>query len=216
MNRLQDQGRVYACECTRRDTASLALPLDGGCPGKCRRAKLAFQAGENALRIQTPEAPLVFWDRIKGWTERSLHSLSGDFILYRRDKIYAYHLATVVDDQQLGITDVVRGEDLLDSTPQQIFLQQALGYEPPSYSHTPLMISPDGRKLSKSDGAPPVDRHQGGRIIQYLLQNIGLPPPKSLEGAASHELVAWAILSWNIDILKDSKALVVSDNTIPA
>ncbi|MEN9681779.1 MAG: hypothetical protein RLZZ627_1672 [Pseudomonadota bacterium] len=209
------QGLLYACECTRRETAHLVTPKDGSCPGQCQKARLTFRPGENALRIQTPEPPLVFHDRIKGWTERSLRSLCGDFILFRRDKIYAYHLATVVDDHHLGITHVVRGEDLLDSTPQQIFLQHVLGYQTPIYTHTPLMISPDGRKLSKSQGAPPVDPDQSGRVIGSLLKQLGLPPSKAMEGASPQDLLAWAIPQWNPSNLKGISPLVIHDNTIP-
>lgn len=216
LDTLLDQGRLYACQCSRRETASPSRSKDGSCPGHCRMAKLPFEPGEHGLRIMTPKHPLVFCDRIKGWTERSLHALTGDFILFRRDKIYAYHLATVVDDHHLGITHVVRGEDLLDSTPQQLFLQQALEYKIPVYAHTPLMISPDGRKLSKSAGAPPVASEQGARVIHYLLQHLGLFPPKALKGATAHELVAWATPLWNIERLKGTSTLVISDNTIPA
>ena len=215
LDRLLDQGHLYACQCTRRETATRRLHQDGSCPGHCKRAKLRFIPGEHALRVIIPKAPMVFCDRLKGWTERSLHALSGDFILFRRDRIYAYHLATVVDDQHLGITQVVRGEDLLDSTPQQIFLQQLLGYTTPIYTHTPLMISPDGRKLSKSEGAPPVASEQGGRVIAYLLRHLGLPPPKSLETASARELVAWAIQHWHLALLKDTPARVIHENMLP-
>lgn len=212
---IMTQGRVYACECSRRDTATLSIHKDGSCPGQCHKKWLSFRPGEHALRIKTPETPLIFFDRIKGWTERSLRSLSGDFILFRRDKIYAYHLATVVDDRHLGITHVVRGEDLLDSTPQQIFLQQTLGYPSPIYTHTPLMVSPDGRKLSKSEGASPVDPIQGGRVIRYLLKHLGLPLPENLEGAQPHELLAWALPQWSIGVLNRTSPLVIHDNKIP-
>jgi len=118
---LQRLGLLYACECTRRESAQLAESRDGSCPGRCQKAHLAFRPGKTALRIQVPEITLGFFDRIKGWTEKPLSSLSGDFILFRRDEIFAYHLATVVDDHHLGITHVVRGEDLLDSTPSKFF-----------------------------------------------------------------------------------------------
>lgn len=213
---LLDQGRLYACQCTRREKALPTPSKDGACPGRCRLAKLSFRPGEHGLRIKTPEAPVSFRDRIKGLTERSLRAGSGDFVLFRRDKIYAYHLATVVDEHHMGITHVVRGEDLLDATAQQIFLQQVLEYETPLYAHTPLMISPDGRKLSKSEGAPPVLPEQGARVIHFLLPYLGLLLPKSLEGGSAHELVAWAVQHWNIDRLKGTSAVVINENTIPA
>ena len=215
LDTLLKQDLVYPCECTRRDTAQLAPSKDGSCPGQCQKAKITFRPGETALRIQTPAAPLVFYDRIKGWTERSLFALSGDFILYRRDRIYAYHLATVVDDHHLGISHVVRGEDLLDSTPQQIFLQRALGYRSPIYTHTPLMISPDGRKLSKSQGAAPVDAYQAGRVIFSLLRHLGLPPPKTLIGASPQDLLSWAIPQWNPCSLQNASPIVINENSIP-
>lgn len=178
--------------------------------------KRDFQPGEQALRIEVPELPIGFQDRIKGWTEKSLRSISGDFILFRRDKIYAYHLATVVDDHALGITHVVRGEDLIDATHQQIFLQNTLSFVSPQYAHTPLMMTSDGRKLSKSQGAPPVDPHHGGRVISYLLKYLGLPPPTDLTGAPSHEVLAWAISQWTLDKVKGIGAIVINDNTLPS
>lgn len=216
LDRLHAKGLIYACECTRRNTAVMPLPADGACPGQCRTAALAFRSGEHALRVQVPHQSIAFYDTIKGWTERSLPALCGDFILFRRDKIYAYHLATVVDDHDLGITHIVRGEDLLESTPQQIFLQQALGFESPAYTHTPLMISPDGRKLSKSQGAPPANQDQGGRVIEYLLRHLGLPPPPALIGAAPSELLNWAIPLWNPDALQGASAIVIEQNQIPS
>jgi glutamyl-Q tRNA(Asp) synthetase len=216
LDTLQDQGRIYACECTRRETTQLHASRDGSCPGQCRTAGHVFRAGENALRIRTPDSPWVFCDRIKGRIERSPHALSGDFILFRRDNVYAYHLATVVDDHRAGITHVVRGQDLLDSTPQQIFLQQALGYSTPIYTHTPLMITPDGRKLSKSEGAPPLDPDQGGRVIRYLLKQLGIEATEPLTGMSPKELLGWAIPQWNLGALQGAPSLVIEDNRIPA
>jgi glutamyl-Q tRNA(Asp) synthetase len=213
---LRSQDLLYACDCSRRILTDAAPSTEGSCPGRCRERSLPFHAGLTAWRIQAPSEPIRFRDRIKGDIQTFLRPTSGDFILYRRDQIHAYHLATVIDDDETGITDVVRGEDLLDATPQQIFLHEALSLPVPNYAHTPLLIRPDGRKLSKSEGAPPTQKEQSGIVLAYLMRCLGLPPPKTILGGAPEDLLEWAIEAWDLNTIRHIGTLIVEDNTIPS
>jgi glutamyl-Q tRNA(Asp) synthetase len=148
------QGHTYWCNCTRREIAdwSLGLAVDGAhvYPGTCRAAGLA--AGR-ALRIRTGAEQIRFTDRLQGEQSQVLGRDVGDFVLYRADGMHAYQLAVVVDDAAQGVTDVVRGADLLDSTPRQICLQRLLGLPTPRYLHVPAAVNDAGEKLSKQTGA---------------------------------------------------------------
>ena len=148
--------QCYACGCTRREIAdsSLALAADGAriYPGSCR-AGLAAGRSARAVRVRTEAAPIEFIDRVQGPQRQSLERDVGDFVLLRADGQFAYQLAVVVDDALQGVTDVVRGADLLGSTARQIHLQRLLGIPTPRYLHVPVALSAAGGKLSKQTGA---------------------------------------------------------------
>jgi glutamyl-Q tRNA(Asp) synthetase len=150
---------TYWCGCTRREIAdsSLGLAADGAqiYPGTCR-AGLAPGKTQRAQRLATGPAPIEYLDRVQGRQQQVLEADVGDFVLYRADGQFAYQLAVVVDDAAQGITDVVRGADLLDSTPRQIYLQRLLGCATPRYLHVPAAVNAVGEKLSKQTGAAPV------------------------------------------------------------
>lgn len=149
LDRLRESGLAFACRCSRSDLAA-----SGGVHVACVEHPSGLQA---AWRLRVPERELAFVDQIRGQYRQSLHADTGDFVLRRSDGYWAYQLAVVVDDAEQGITEVVRGADLLDSTPRQIFLQQCLGLPMPAYAHLPLLLDADGAKLSKSLAAAPVD-----------------------------------------------------------
>src|SRR3954471_12094067 len=148
--------RTYACGCTRREIAdsSLGLAADGAqiYPGTCRGG-LSEGKAARAIRVRTGGASVQFEDRVQGLCRQDVEREVGDFVLLRADGQFAYQLAVVVDDAQQGITDVVRGGDLLDSTARQIYLQQRLGYSQPRYLHVPVAMNAAGEKLSKQTGA---------------------------------------------------------------
>ena len=156
LERLRD--RTYWCSCSRREIAdsSLGMAADGAqiYPGTCRGG-VAPGKTPRALRLKAAGA-VEFIDRVQGRQTQILERDVGDFVLERADGQFAYQLAVVVDDAAQGITDVVRGADLLDSTPRQIYLQQVLGYPTPRYLHVPAAVNAAGEKLSKQTGASPV------------------------------------------------------------
>jgi len=150
LDRLLDEGTAFACHCSRSDLAD-QRGIHHQCVARRPRA-------QPAIRLRVPPGSTVhFQDGLRGAIRQDVHAEVGDFVLRRADGYWAYQLAVVVDDGDQGITDVVRGADLLDSTPRQILLQRALGLPTPAYLHLPLLLDTDGRKLSKSDAARPLD-----------------------------------------------------------
>jgi glutamyl-Q tRNA(Asp) synthetase len=148
--RLLDAGEAFACRCSRSE-----LEAVGGIHHACVGA--GDPARTPSIRLRVPAIDIAFDDAIQGHTRQRLDEAVGDFVLRRADGLWAYQLAVVVDDADQGITDVVRGADLLDSTPRQIFLQQRLGLPTPNYAHLPLALDAEGRKLGKSLQALPVE-----------------------------------------------------------
>ena len=174
---------TYWCGCTRREIAdsSLGLAADGAhiYPGTCR----AGTARKRALRVRTTMEPIAFVDRVQGQCDQVLERDIGDFVLYRADGLFAYQLAVVVDDAAQGITDVVRGADLLDSTPRQIYLQRLLGLPTPRYLHVPVALDAAGEKLSKQSAAAPIeaDAHALRQALRFLGQAEAATPQEALE-----------------------------------
>jgi glutamyl-Q tRNA(Asp) synthetase len=180
---------TYACGCTRKEIADSALGLaaDGAqiYPGSCRGGLPAGKAAR-ALRVKTPQGTIAFHDRVQGAQRQSLQREVGDFVLHRADGQFAYQLAVVVDDAEQGITDVVRGADLLDSTARQIHLQRLLSFPTPRYLHVPVAVDERGEKLSKQTGAGSLDAARGHEALARALAFLGQPPSRSLEEAVQN------------------------------
>ncbi|WP_147652009.1 tRNA glutamyl-Q(34) synthetase GluQRS [Vulcaniibacterium gelatinicum] len=177
LERLLAGGAAFECHCSRS-----ALAADGGIHHRCRAGG---RRDTPAVRLRVPPGSTVaFEDAIQGRCAQDVHAEVGDFVLRRADGYWAYQLAVVVDDAAQGITAVVRGADLLDSTPRQILLQRALGLPTPAYAHLPLVLGADGRKLSKSLAALPVDGDDPLPALRAAWQALG-QPPAALRGAGS-------------------------------
>ena len=196
---LREAGMAYPCACSRRDLADAPRgPLGIIYPGTCRNG---CDASEYALRVRTDAEPIEFVDRLQGHQAQSLESESGDFVILRRDGLIAYQLAVVVDDHLQGITDIVRGIDLLDSTPRQIWLQRLLGYATPGYCHVPVAINDRGQKLSKSHGATGVALDTAGANLFEALELLGQQPPADLESGPISSIWEWSLENWDISVL---------------
>src|SRR3954471_12891151 len=158
---------TYWCGCSRREIAdsSLGLARDGPpiYPGPCRTGAAG---APRVVRVRTSADTITFDDRLQGRQAQMLERDIGDFVLCRADGLFAYQLAVVVDDAEQGVTDVVRGADLLDSTPRQLWLQKLLGYPQPTYLHIPVAVNDQGQKLSKQTLAPPVDANAGTDLLR--------------------------------------------------
>ena len=181
---------AYACSCSRSQLAGHAIY-----PGTCRHAGRSRH--DAAIRLRVPDADFAFIDRVQGHYSRNLAREDGDFIIQRRDGLFAYQLAVVVDDAFQGVTDVVRGADLLDSTPRQLYLQQLLGLPHPAYLHVPLLLQPDGHKLGKSYRSPPLPPDQATPLLTRALRALGQQPPPELAQATPAEIMVWGGAHWD-------------------
>lgn len=203
---LIERGLAFPCSCSRRDIEGVVGGRKAGqsavYPGLCRDGPLRPDA-DCAIRLRVPDQSLAFEDLLQGRFEQHLRKQVGDFVLRRKDGMPAYQLAVVVDDAQQAITEVCRGTDLLDNTPRQIFLQQALGLPTPRYLHFPLVLASSGEKLSKQTGAPALEAARAGAIMTEVLRFLGLTPEDALRGAPPAEQLAWAIPRWDIEALRD-------------
>src|SRR5262249_44536446 len=146
----------------------------------------------------TDGASIAFDDDVQGRISQDLERDSGDFVLYRAEGMYAYQLAAALDDAEQGITHVVRGADLLASTPRQIHLQRLLDLPPPRYAHLPVAVNAQGEKLSKQTYAAPMDRNNPVPALSAALAFLGHPPPPDTTSAGTGELWKWAVREWDL------------------
>jgi glutamyl-Q tRNA(Asp) synthetase len=194
LDQLENRRLVYRCTCSRREIADSATEgLDGPVyPGTCRHAA---RAGTHAAwRVVTNDQPIAFTDRIQGGITQSLESQVGDFVLRRRDALFAYQLAVVVDDAAQNITHVVRGADLLDSTPRQIWLQRLLGFPALLYGHVPIAVNERGQKLSKQTLARSIAEADMRILINAALVFLGQSQPQTDTPKA---MLGEAIANWD-------------------
>jgi glutamyl-Q tRNA(Asp) synthetase len=206
---LREAGRAYGCACSRRDVeaalAAAGVPHQADAelvyPGTCRRG--SGGRAERAVRLRTDDgaggAVEVAWnDRRLGPRSQDVTRAVGDFVLRRADGLWSYQLAVVVDDASQGITHVVRGEDLADNTPRQLLLQRALGLPAPLYLHTPLLLGPDGRKLSKRHGAAALELGTPAVALRAALRVLALDEvgAAAAGGTTVADLLAAAVAAW--------------------
>ncbi len=201
LDHLIEQSHAYPCGCSRKDIEA-TLQAQGASrerhhmavyPGTCRPGNGGLHGKPaRAWRFQIPDPAEVTWtDRRLGPQRQNVTTEVGDFILKRADGLWAYQLAVVLDDAAQGITHVVRGEDLTDNTARQILLQRAVGLPTPSYLHTPLVLGANGEKLSKQNGAQPLDLSDPARALNTAAHSLGLPPRT---GSVAQALTAWTTL----------------------
>jgi glutamyl-Q tRNA(Asp) synthetase len=190
---LSATGRTYPCSCSRKDLAGLDED-GGGYPGTCRSGPT--RSGPTALRFRVSDSPIRFDDLCQDAQHFDLASC-GDVVVQRRDGLTSYQLAVVVDDAFQGVTRVIRGADLLPSTPWQIELQQALSLPQPIYGHLPLLLEPGGAKLSKSRRAAPVEPSAVSAALFWTLTHLSQTPPPDLAHAPVKDVWKWAFAHWN-------------------
>ncbi|MDP9000206.1 MAG: tRNA glutamyl-Q(34) synthetase GluQRS [Myxococcota bacterium] len=212
--RLSADGLIYPCDCSRTEIARVASAPHAGdevfYPGLCRnRDPTRPMKRPPALRVRVPDEVVAFDDEVDGVVTQNLAVEAGDFVLRRGDGAFAYHLAVVVDDTAMGITDVVRGADLLESTPRQIWLARVLGARPPRYAHVPLVVANDGSRLEKRTpcGILRGLREAGigaSRVVGELAHGLGLLPTSAPTSAVDVALacdrrkIAWRRRPWRI------------------
>lgn len=199
LDQLTAAGLAYGCACSRKEIADSAtrLAIDGGLayPGTCRHG-LPDGRNARAWRLRVDDAPLSFEDRLQGTVSQCLESDVGDFVLRRADGLWAYQLAVTVDDEFQQITDVVRGADLLASTPRQIHLQRCLGYATPRYAHLPVAANAAGEKLSKQTLARALDGARAAAELVSALCFLGQEVPQEMAVGSVADVWGWARLHW--------------------
>ncbi len=201
IEQLLHDGHAYACACSRKQLE----PFNGLYPGFCREAGRATH--DAAIRLRVPDRQYGFNDRVQGEFHQHLGHEVGDFVIRRRDGLIAYQLAVVLDDAWQGITDIVRGADLLDSTPRQLYLQELLGLPQPRYLHVPLIIQPDGHKLGKRYRSPPLQPAEATPLLLRALRALGQATASELEDALPVEVLGWAIPRWDAGRIPQCRTL---------
>ncbi|MEL7537562.1 MAG: tRNA glutamyl-Q(34) synthetase GluQRS [Pseudomonadota bacterium] len=204
--RLYRDGKAFYCRCSRQQLrdANAALGRVGGYyPGTCR--SLGHRDG--ALRVYVSDAEIAVDDRLQAALVARLDNECGDFVIYRRDGLPAYQLAVTLDDADQGITDIVRGVDLYDSTPRQVWLQRLLGLPTPRYAHFPILTDAEGRKLAKQTGAPAIDASEPGPLLYQALKTLRQEPPAELAAATASEVLAWGTAHWQAVALRRTATL---------
>ncbi len=207
LNALKKQNLIYACTCTRKEIAdsSNAQGIDGliyprTCFSKIGLNKAGLQTNIHAAsRALVLDKNISFLDAIQGKITQNLARDVGDFIVKRADGLFAYQLAVVVDDAAQNITHIVRGADLLDSTPRQIYLQQCLSFSTPSYAHIPIAVNNAGEKLSKQTLANPIKLEAASILVFEALCFLGQHPPVEIKNATLEETWRWAIENWQLN-----------------
>jgi glutamyl-Q tRNA(Asp) synthetase len=207
---LSERAQVYACACSRREIADSAVHgIDGPVyPGTCRPRDLPRAA--HALRVAVPDAEIRFVDATLGAQCQNLARAIGDFVVRRKDGLFTYQLAVVLDDADQGVTDVVRGADLIDSTARQIFLQTALGLPQPRYRHIPAATNAEGQKWSKQTLAPALAADHACAELNRALAFLG---QRQWRESSPRALLERAAQSWDADAIPKARAQAVTLDT---
>ncbi|HBX36965.1 MAG TPA: tRNA glutamyl-Q(34) synthetase GluQRS, partial [Pseudohongiella sp.] len=193
LEQLQHQSLTFPCTCSRKRIKAIGGVYDGKC-----RQRQSPPRHDFATRLKVTDEMVCVADQIQGDFAQNLLHHCGDFILQRRDGLIAYQLAVVVDDAWQQVTDIVRGYDLLDSTPRQVFLQRLLGYPAPEYAHIPVAANDLGQKLSKQHFARPLLASESQQVIYKALEFLGQLPPPELASETTSIQIDWAIEHWDI------------------
>jgi len=204
---LAEEKMLYPCSCSRKESGKIY-------PGYCREKPLSTNFDSPfAIRVRGPDLAVQFKDLIQGDRRQHLLNQVGDFVLKRKDGFFAYQLAVVVDDAFQKVTHSVRGSDLLDSTPRQIYLQKLLHYTSIQYAHHPIITNSQGNKLSKQSFATPLDTRTPQRPLTAALRALNLHPPKELTNGGVESILQWAIANWHLDDLPHKKT--IPEKSIP-
>ncbi len=199
LDQLRARGLVYPCACSRKEIGDAGT---GGLvyPGTCRSG-LPPGREARAWRVRTENTTIEFVDLLQGRVGQDIEREIGDFVLLRADRVFAYHLACAIDDYAQGVTHVVRGADLMASTPRQIHLQRLLGLPTPVYLHLPVALNATGEKLSKQTRALPVETDRAAIVLSDVLKFLKHPPPGEVSAAGVSALWRWALANWRRDRL---------------
>jgi glutamyl-Q tRNA(Asp) synthetase len=208
LKRLEHVHAVFPCACTRREISdsALAVASEPIYPGTCRKG-LSPGRSARAVRVRVDNTVIAFEDVLQGRIEQNLAREVGDFIVRRADGLFAYQLAVVVDDFEQSMTDVVRGADLLASTPRQILLQRLLGHPVPRYMHLPVVVNQCGEKLSKQTRAAPLTVAEAPLRLWQALRFLGQEPPVELAAGKVADIWNWALANWRTERIPTRRSI---------
>ena len=209
IDELRQRRLIYACSCSRKDILRLVGDSELSVyPGTCRKG-IAKPSPPHAIRVLTVSEAYGFEDQILGYFSHNVGEVVGDFVLQRADGWFAYQLAVVIDDAEQGITDVVRGCDLLDNTPRQIYLQRLFGVAQPNYAHLPVAANKSGEKLSKQTMAQPVVNTTPAANLLNTLSFLGQNPPAELATDSLNDVWSWALEYWDLDKIPKIQKIIL-------
>ena len=203
------RGLAFRCSCSRSAIRAANVAEGSRYPGTCR-ARTQHDSS-TAVRVRVEPGEQTFVDGLQGTIAVDVAATSGDYVIWRRDELPAYHLAVVLDDAEQGVTTIVRGTDLLESTGVHVHLQRTAGLATPAYWHTPIVVNAAGQKLSKRTGAEPLAADRAGSEARRVLGLLGAEVPRELEGARPALLWQWAIERWQIDSLRGVREVAESE-----
>jgi glutamyl-Q tRNA(Asp) synthetase len=209
LNQLNVEKRTYACSCSRKEiqdsVTNSQIGIEGIIyPGTCREKHITKIP--HAIRVKTLDQNIRFEDTVQGFVTQNLAKQIGDFVVKRADNLFAYQLAVVVDDHLQGITHIVRGADLLDSSTRQIYLQDLLGYQHIQYAHIPAAHNQQGEKLSKQTLAQAISAKDASKNLYQALCYLGQRPPADLGAEKTEQILSWAKDNWNINKVPKQKS----------
>ncbi len=209
LDQLNNGGWSYACSCSRKEIQDSATGSQSGIegiiyPGTCREKHVIKTP--HAIRVKTLDQNISFEDLIQGHITQNLAKQIGDFVVKRADNLFAYQLAVVVDDHLQGITHIVRGADLLDSSARQIYLQNLLGYQHIQYAHIPAAHNRHGEKLSKQTLAQAITAQDASKNLYQALCFLGQSPPTDLSAEKTEKILNWAMCNWDISKVPKQKS----------
>jgi glutamyl-Q tRNA(Asp) synthetase len=202
--RLLEAGQAFRCRCSRSEIWAANDGESGRYPGTCRDRHI--EPGDAAVRVRVDTGTVIFEDGLQGTIATDLDASLGDYVVVRRDGLPAYHLAVVLDDAEQGVTTIVRGVDLLDSTAAHVHLQGVLGLPNPRYYHLPVVVNEQKQKLSKQTGAAPIKARDPSSAAK-VLRLLGLDVPSTMDHEGPGALWRWALERWSIDSLRGKREL---------
>lgn len=190
LEQFREESLTYRCNCNRQRIQSLGGIYDG----HCRTANI--HTPPFATRLQVADKAITFTDLFQGHQQQNLAREVGDFVIHRKDGLFAYQLAVSIDDIHQGISHVIRGCDLLSSTPRQLWVFELLKSAPPQYGHLPVIVNREGQKLSKQTFAKPLENHLAAENLWQSLHYLGLNPPAELRHSNCHDILRWGEQHW--------------------
>ncbi len=209
VEQLLASGAVFRCVCSRRQINAAANNAALHCVSHCERRQQNITGSDFALRWRPAAGTEAQFDDIWQGSQNVSVAAGADVVLRRRDGLHAYHLAVIIDDADQGVTQVVRGADLLDSTGWHLLLQQALSLPAPQYGHLPLLVGADGHKLSKTQQAFGLQNSQASAQLYQCLQRLRQQPPAELSAAPTREIWAWALAHWLPEALRGLRTVAL-------